>query len=185
MILHQAMVRVMAKRDARSLDHATLEGRRRLAGKGVLEGGETQVAVARSLEVHPVTVAKGVGTYRRRGDGGLARRIAPGPRPTLTPKQQAQLRRWIIDRTPQQFRFPFALWTLPLIAQLIEQRFGVVLHKTTVARLLARLGDRKSTRLNSSHVRISYAVFCLKKKKANRPERKGTWADSNRRSGVT
>src|SRR3989442_7737282 len=26
-------------------------------------------------------------------------------------------------------------------------------------------GDRKSTRLNSSHVRISYAVFCLKKKK--------------------
>src|SRR3989442_6096968 len=28
-----------------------------------------------------------------------------------------------------------------------------------------RHGDRKSTRLNSSHVRISYAVFCLKKKK--------------------
>src|SRR5690554_7288669 len=29
------------------------------------------------------------------------------------------------------------------------------------------LRDRKSTRLNSSHVRISYAVFCLKKKKIN------------------
>src|SRR3989442_6769267 len=28
--------------------------------------------------------------------------------------------------------------------------------------------DRKSTRLNSSHVRISYAVFCLKKKKVKR-----------------
>src|SRR5690606_38274381 len=28
-------------------------------------------------------------------------------------------------------------------------------------------GDRKSTRLNSSHVKISYAVFCLKKKKEN------------------
>src|SRR5690606_39574049 len=28
--------------------------------------------------------------------------------------------------------------------------------------------DRKSTRLNSSHVKISYAVFCLKKKKSNR-----------------
>src|SRR2546427_3227230 len=28
-----------------------------------------------------------------------------------------------------------------------------------------RLGDRKSTRLNSSHSQISYAVFCLKKKK--------------------
>src|SRR5207249_9233926 len=31
--------------------------------------------------------------------------------------------------------------------------------------LAAELGDRKSTRLNSSHVSISYAVFCLKKKK--------------------
>src|SRR5690606_41875045 len=29
--------------------------------------------------------------------------------------------------------------------------------------------DRKSTRLNSSHVKISYAVFCLKKKKIIRP----------------
>src|SRR5690606_41962339 len=29
---------------------------------------------------------------------------------------------------------------------------------------LLELGDRKSTRLNSSHVKISYAVFCLKKK---------------------
>src|SRR5690349_24223314 len=29
-------------------------------------------------------------------------------------------------------------------------------------------GDRKSTRLNSSHVEISYAVFCLKKKMARR-----------------
>src|SRR5690625_5422850 len=28
-----------------------------------------------------------------------------------------------------------------------------------------RMGDRKSTRLNSSHVAISYAVFCLKKKR--------------------
>src|SRR5690606_39639941 len=32
----------------------------------------------------------------------------------------------------------------------------------------SRQGDRKSTRLNSSHVKISYAVFCLKKKKKMR-----------------
>src|SRR2546421_9421084 len=37
-----------------------------------------------------------------------------------------------------------------------------------------RRGDRKSTRLNSSHDQISYAVFCLKKKKhsqVDRPQR--------------
>src|SRR5438552_18307815 len=35
------------------------------------------------------------------------------------------------------------------------------------ARLRSAGGDRKSTRLNSSHQIISYAVFCLKKKKKN------------------
>src|SRR3989442_8478838 len=52
-----------------------------------------------------------------------------------------------------------------------DWRFMLVLPGTTpfllrTAHLLChdRL-DRKSTRLNSSHVRISYAVFCLKKKK--------------------
>src|SRR6266702_389213 len=35
------------------------------------------------------------------------------------------------------------------------------------AAILRFLSDRKSTRLNSSHVAISYAVFCLKKKKQN------------------
>src|SRR5438876_5616085 len=35
------------------------------------------------------------------------------------------------------------------------------------------LRDRKSTRLNSSHPSISYAVFCLKKKKKKRHERRG------------
>src|SRR5690349_22104544 len=33
-------------------------------------------------------------------------------------------------------------------------------------------GDRKSTRLNSSHVEISYAVFCLKKKKKKKKKKK-------------
>src|SRR2546422_8007125 len=38
--------------------------------------------------------------------------------------------------------------------------------------LLTRLRDRKSTRLNSSHGYISYAVFCLKKKKRTQKETK-------------
>src|SRR5690349_22933472 len=42
-----------------------------------------------------------------------------------------------------------------------QQRSGV--RQLLTDRL--RHGDRKSTRLNSSHVEISYAVFCLKKKK--------------------
>src|SRR3989442_7889186 len=37
-------------------------------------------------------------------------------------------------------------------------------RRSVMTKLLITEIDRKSTRLNSSHVRISYAVFCLKKK---------------------
>src|SRR5699024_12003506 len=50
---------------------------------------------------------------------------------------------------------------LPHVAE--EQHSG--LSRRLPRRRRTRRGDRKSTRLNSSHVSISYAVFCLKKKK--------------------
>src|SRR5690554_7069509 len=44
-----------------------------------------------------------------------------------------------------------------------KAEFNTTLYGNTVYRIAASAGtkDRKSTRLNSSHVRISYAVFCL------------------------
>src|SRR3989440_4745921 len=48
----------------------------------------------------------------------------------------------------------------------IQEIFGVNSHIRKVTDGFAVDGDRKSTRLNSSHDQISYAVFCLKKKKA-------------------
>src|SRR5690606_39935252 len=74
------------------------------------------------------------------------------------------------------------LWTLfahegsPMSFQAIADRSGCSIGTAwRTVRLLVRMGvavehrtgarkDRKSTRLNSSHVKISYAVFCLKKK---------------------
>src|SRR5690554_7512101 len=46
---------------------------------------------------------------------------------------------------------------------------------------VSALIDRKSTRLNSSHVRISYAVFCLKKKNRRNIRRRMTPADTDTR----
>src|SRR5438067_2946901 len=45
--------------------------------------------------------------------------------------------------------------------------------------------DRKSTRLNSSHVSISYAVFCLKKKKKKRTRHKTTKKQHTRSTETT
>src|SRR3712207_8846759 len=50
----------------------------------------------------------------------------------------------------------------------VEKVLGGGLHVQEYRTLDVRIGgDRKSTRLNSSHANISYAVFCLKKKKTN------------------
>src|SRR5204863_3238635 len=47
------------------------------------------------------------------------------------------------------------------------------------------LEDRKSTRLNSSHVEISYAVFCLKKKKTNHKQTDPTQPHQNRKKKLS
>src|SRR5690625_5765207 len=44
--------------------------------------------------------------------------------------------------------------------------------------------DRKSTRLNSSHVAISYAVFCLKKKKINQTTTRHARHDESNRTAI-
>src|SRR2546426_8637639 len=76
----------------------------------------------------------------------------------------------MIRRPPRSTLFPyttlFRSGPLHLLGQvhLLDLDFG---HFD--APLLRVLVDRKSTRLNSSHLVISYAVFCLKKKKTFSP----------------
>src|SRR3712207_7667545 len=63
---------------------------------------------------------------------------------------------------------PAALWEDKSFVTTSAQSFDPILftdRTNTVGRtLVSQLEDRKSTRLNSSHANISYAVFCLKKK---------------------
>src|SRR5436309_11976940 len=54
--------------------------------------------------------------------------------------------------------------------QLDRDPLGAVVQPGHVE--LAEIADRKSTRLNSSHVKISYAVFCLKKKTERKRQRR-------------
>src|SRR5574340_1657258 len=50
------------------------------------------------------------------------------------------------------------------------QSAGTLRSESEIRGTLRFLPDRKSTRLNSSHQKISYAVFCLKKKKKRKEE---------------
>src|SRR5258707_10480899 len=59
-----------------------------------------------------------------------------------------------------------ATWPAPQVTtSTVTSRYGMAVAQAW-DRVHPRL-DRKSTRLNSSHANISYAVFCLKKKKSN------------------
>src|SRR5436305_7311409 len=71
----------------------------------------------------------------------------------------------MIPRPPRSTLFPYTTLFRSRMDAQIEGRWqpGTVDGPELTERV-AQL-DRKSTRLNSSHVRISYAVFCLKKKK--------------------
>src|SRR2546427_6590712 len=87
----------------------------------------------------------------------------------------------MIRRPPRSTLFPYTTLfrsspCLPLKRKHAWQHTRVCLRKTGDG-LSARskaAGDRKSTRLNSSHSQISYAVFCLKKKKKEQPDHRHT-----------
>src|SRR2546426_4918958 len=75
----------------------------------------------------------------------------------------------MIRRPPRSTLFPYTtLFRSPVRTVTPGQVFGewaAVSEAPRSATAIATTADRKSTRLNSSHLVISYAVFCLKKKK--------------------
>src|SRR2546430_12471816 len=72
----------------------------------------------------------------------------------------------MIRRPPRSTLFPYTTLfrSLSPAAQLAERTFESARDAFSAGRIGLGVRDRKSTRLNSSHSQISYAVFCLKKK---------------------
>src|SRR5438067_12214776 len=71
----------------------------------------------------------------------------------------------MIRRPPRSTLFPYTTLFRSLVLGAIESADSRFLWGKRSSKNSGRPQDRKSTRLNSSHVSISYAVFCLKKKK--------------------
>src|SRR3989475_6694373 len=108
--------------------------------------GESPAASMTERRVHNWTVLEGSAAMKR-ADAGVARAVKHAISRALAPLPD--------DRFPTVTEFATALGGFP--------------HRTSVPTrgVFASRQDRKSTRLNSSHSQISYAVFCLKKKKKN------------------
>src|SRR5690606_40968733 len=109
---------------------------------------------------HFIEVGKPVQRLR-----GPKNQIAPGVQRPMQPGKDVlfQIRRKIDQHISAHDNVEFAEHVSVQQVQFLEFHHGLDLRANlppTVSR-----GDRKSTRLNSSHVKISYADFCLKKKK--------------------
>src|SRR5688572_32540003 len=96
----------------------------------------------------------------------------------------------MIRRPPRSTLFPyttlfrsFSKEALALLqkAKSIDSKDAEVMLLIGDAYLEQNNGDRKSTRLNSSHSQISYAVFCLKKKKKKKKKKKNKTKKKNKK----
>lgn len=146
--------------DARSLPPIAQEDIRVKAVKAVNEGRK-QVEVARIFGVTRQAVGNWVKAYRENGKKALKAKRQGRPKGgTLLPWQAAQIARSVTDRTPEQLKLPFYLWTREAVAQLIENRFGIHLSVWTVGRYLARWGFtpqkpvRRAFEKNAEQVRV-------------------------------
>src|SRR5205807_3187358 len=78
----------------------------------------------------------------------------------------------MIRRPPRSTLFPYTTLFRSISVVHGALRPGCDSLPRAIARRSNRSRDRKSTRLNSSHLVISYAVFCLKKKKKKKYKKK-------------
>src|ERR671932_2409763 len=61
----------------------------------------------------------------------------PGRQKALNQRQEAMIRRLIVDPCPDQLKLPFGLWSREAVGQLIVQRTGIQLSLTAIGRYLA------------------------------------------------
>ena len=113
-----------------------------------------QVIRLRKQGLSNKTVAQGVGisvyhtsriwqSYQKGG----SKAIEPGTRGrrhrqkrTLMEDQEREIQRLIIDKTPDQLKFPFALWTRKAVQELIKRRYTIDMPIRTVGMYLSRWG---------------------------------------------
>jgi transposase len=118
-------------RDARA-------ARRMLALALVLEGG-SRAEAARAAGMDRQTLRDWVHRYNAEGLAGLSDRRRPGPRPRLSPEQEAELVT-AVEQGPDPDRDGVVRWRRVDLRALIEARFAVRLHERSVGKVLRRLG---------------------------------------------
>jgi transposase len=99
--------------------------------------------------------------YKKEGSkaiklGVRGRRL--GEQRTLSSDQESELRKALIDKTPDQLKLPFALWTRDAVKLLIRQRFGIEMPIRTVGEYLKRWGFTPQKPIKRAYEQSSQTV---------------------------
>lgn len=148
----------MAKKtDLRRLTHRELTQFRRQA-VAQIQAGVPVEEVRQGLGVSRTALFHWLALYRAGGWAALEAGKRGGRKPKLDARAIEWLYRTLTRDAPRQWKFPFALWTLKLIAQLIHQHLGIRLSRWSVARLLHQLGLSPQRPLFRAHQQDAEAV---------------------------
>lgn len=129
----------MRSTDARRLTHGELTELRK-RGVSAVQAGQPATLVAKVLGVQRSTLFGWLARYRRGGWDALDARKRGGRPPKLTGDMLAWVYDTVATKDPRQMRFPFALWTSRMVAEVIRRQFGIRLSKASVCRLMHHLG---------------------------------------------
>lgn len=143
--------------DGRTLSHETSEHFRIMAVRRVRDG-ERPSSVMQSYGLCRTTIYRWLRTAKRRGERALKARKHPGRTPKLPPKYRLWVRRWINGRDPRYYGFDFGLWTRKIVAQLVNEKFGVRLGVTAIGRLLSQLDITPQKPLRRAYERDPVAI---------------------------
>jgi transposase len=120
--------------------------------------GEPVSTVARIHGVPPRTVFRWLAKAGEKGINGLYDEARSGRPSKLTPQIMQWLYNAVTDGNPLQYSFEFALWTLTIIRGLLIEHHGIELNKSTISRLMKKMGLTPQTPLYQSYRKNSGKV---------------------------
>lgn len=108
------------------------------------KSGNTKYATAKKLRIQETTIGRWFRHFDAQGDRaihGAKRGPKPGgPKHKLSDEQMAELERTVSDKTPEQLKFDFALWSSKAIQEYVEFKYGMKIHRRTARRYMQRMG---------------------------------------------
>lgn len=112
---------------------------RQQAIKAVGEG-QAVASVAAAFGLSVTTIFRWLAKFADGGHNALLAKPIPGRPPKVSTEEMQWIAQAVKDKTPQQFKFEFGLWTLSLMRELINRQFGKSLSLESVRRVMKLLG---------------------------------------------